>query len=312
MRKIIVFLLLLYASHVYGQYNRSFFLSELNEWYFQRGNHSIKLYDIEDYLNEENVEITTKTYELFSKDFYDLTRTSDVYCCEVEIEGITKKVLAVLLYTGSGRFPWFYLFVYNDSIKKYQLKLESEKDLYPILINDKYYFVERTRDYDSGRYYKYSICEITSAYVVNELFVFEKRYEYPLNKKLLEYISSDEINMIAEQDYRFLGVFPRKPELVEVDFGNYTFISYIHYTSVGYHATNMDLIIQHNGKEYLKYIGIWGFNIKKNKQGAYLVILSMDDENPYACIVGLNIEIIDLANMEIVENMYTEPIESFY
>lgn len=312
MKKALIPVMLACAACLHSQQSRDEAISALQEWYFDEGARKPVYREIEDCLSINTVEETEDTYELFSEDFFDATRTSDVYCAEVTIDGLRNPAFAALLHEGSGRFPRFLLFTYNDATARYGLSFSGDYDMYPIIIDGACYFVEVSRDYDSGRYYEFRIVEITGDLTKRQLFAFHKRYDYPLDDDISLYISSDEINRIAEQDYSFLGVQDRKPVAIDMNIAGYSLRARIRYTSVGYFATTMDLTLATPTGNTLSYDRIWGFKTAKQGDRLYLIILSMDEAHPVSSIESFNLRVIDAETGSVVANRYIEPREAFY
>lgn len=215
----------------------------------------------------------------------------------------------VLLFQGSGRFPVFYGFKKDTRTGKFKRTLTLERNIEPAELGGGIYFVEAFRDFNSGRWPLHKILKMNSDMTLDKVAEVYTSYNYRLNPGVAKYISSEQLNHIAEQDYTFLGIKEKKPTdfIIAVD-GNKV-NAHIKWTSVGYFATTVELAVSDDQGSTKKFEQLWGFSISRIGQQSYLCTLLMDEENRISNIQDFRVNIYRMSDWTIVASQFATASE---
>ena len=126
---------------------------------------------------------------------------------------------------------------------------------------------------------------------------------------------------MATFDYSFMGLKGDHPEIIEREVLDKKIIAKPYYTSVGYMASNFEIIIYKRGDEVIKNEGKafedereilkinegqWGFNLVEKGNKFYLVYIGMGNsrEQRVSTIESFMLNVLDLSTLEIVYSSY--------
>lgn len=215
----------------------------------------------------------------------------------------------VLLIQGSGRFPVFYGFKKDTRSGKFRRVLTMERYIEPAELGGEIYFVEAFRAFNSGRWPTHQILKMKSDMTLAKIAEITTSYTYRLNPDVARYISSDQLNQIAEQDYSFLGIQEKQPTDFILAVDGKSVQAHIKWTSVGYFATTVDVTVTDYQGLTRKFEQLWGFSVKRLGQQSYLCTLLMDDENRVSAIQDFRVNIYRMSDWKLVASQFASASE---
>src|SRR5574344_2163458 len=266
-----------------------------------------KYTDFRKELNIDTVENTVDTAELFGKDFIDFTVQDNAYCSLVKIKGISQKTYAMMEVSGSGRFPYLYIFAYDSNSKKIKLIYQfSDKNVIPVEGKDSTLFLEIVKDFDNKRLKGYNLLEINNGQW-NLVESINLSYYYYLSNEDTKWISPERIEQLAKFDYSFAGYPTDHPANIVYKVNNKVIQGELYYTSVGYMASNYEIKILENDKQIASLGSQWGFFVTYSNGKPYLVYIGMGEEpgeERVSSIESFYLNVIDLETMKKVYRNY--------
>ena len=186
-----------------------------------------------------------------------------------------------------------------------------EKHLEPVFFSDQLLFIESQRDFNSGRWSYYNIFKIKKNWTFDLINKITKKFHYNLSAQMKNYISSDILNNIAEQDYTFLGITGEQLENFELNHGDYYIRAHVEWTSVGYYATRINVQIKTKLESIKDFKALWGFSIGNHDRNTYFVTVAMDDDHRESAIQNFRINVYDIQTWLVIASEYVKAIESF-
>jgi len=266
-----------------------------------------KYADFRKELNVDTVEATVDTDEIFGKDFIDFTVKDNAYCSLVKIKGISQKTYAMMEVSGSGRFPYLYIFAYDSNSKKIKLIYQfSDKNVIPVEGKDSTLFLEIVTDFDNKRLKGYNLLEINNGQwkLIESINL---SYYYNLSNEDTKWISPERIEQLAKFDYSFAGYTKDHPDKIIYKVNDKVIQGELYYTSVGYMASNYDIEILKNDKQISSLGSQWGFFVTYSNGKPYLVYIGMGEEpgeERVSSIESFYLNVIDLETMKKVYRNY--------
>jgi hypothetical protein len=241
---------------------------------------------------------------LFEGDFDSIVRNNS-YAFLFDIDEDKTKELIFLQVVGSLRIPHFFVCRIDSIAKKYRVsKCIKDKYLFPLTFKNHLYFIDKADDFNSKRIKSVTIYDITKRFNLIKKASLNVKYSYRIPDSLKPYIRSDFLESLPKSDLKHLSkrTFLRflKDEH-QILFDNDDMLTFkIHYTSVGYYQTTMDIELEINGGESIKYEGIFGFDIIQSNRNKFLVISEEDDRNRVMGIMNMKISVISFTTLHIV------------
>ena len=263
--------------------------------------------DFRDELNINTVENTIDNTELFGEDFIDFTVKENDYCSLVKIDGISQKTYAMMEVSGSGRFPYLYIFTYDPLIKKIKLIYQfNDKYVIPIEYKGSTFFLEIVTKFDNKRLQRYNLLALNNGQW-NLIESINLTYYYNLSNEDTKWISSERIEQLANFDYSFIGYKEDHPNKITYKLQNKLIQGQLYYTSVGYMASNYEIEILENDKQIENLGSQWGFFVTYTNGKPFLVYIGMGEEpgeERVSSIESFYLNVIDLGTMEKVYRNY--------
>jgi len=314
MKRIITVIYLVACSIVflYGSETQSELLEHFVDWESGKPDTTglIKYSKVKDVLTPATVE-PDKYDDTFTSGIYEYSiNDSDlVALVDTDFDGVDEAF--VLLLQGSGRFPVFYGFKKSSATSKYRRVMTEDKNIQPAVLGGDVYFIESFREFNSGRWPFHNILTLSSDMKFSIIARITTKYSYVLSADVEQYVNSDEINKIAEQDYSFIGIDEKRPTDFSLEMDKNSIQAHIRWTSVGYYPTTINLKIANQSGIEKKIDGLWGFSIKKVRDIPFLCTISMDDQHRIAGIQDFRITIYRLTDWEIIVSEYIVATKSY-
>ena len=271
----------------------------------------------EDYENELNFETidapVDDKYEFTETEIY-YTKKANIYCTEIYLKGVKDRMLAMLQIEGSGWFPYFKIFRFDDKKQKWTIYYSSEGSLgecgtvFPVRnpFSGYTFFFEQVINFDNKRLISYDLLSFENKKwkVIESV---KARYVYNLSEEDQKWISPEIIEKMAAFDYSFMGIEKDHPETIELEFDDKKIVAKLFYTSVGRMASNYDITIYKNSfeEEKLLYLGNcqWGLNFVEKDGKHYLVYIGPGSADRVT-IENFMLNVIDLSTLKTVYQSY--------
>ena len=302
-KNLLILLLCFTAVSIHSETYLSPLIPKINKIYSELKGYT----DFRKELNVDTVEATVDTDEIFGKDFIDFTVKDNAYCSLVKIKGISQKTYAMMEVSGSGRFPYLYIFAYDSNIKKIRLIYEFDnKNVIPVEGKDSTLFLEIVTDFDNKRLKGYNLLEINNGQwkLIESINL---SYYYNLSNEDTKWISPERIEQLAKFDYSFAGYTKDHPDKIIYKVNDKVIQGELYYTSVGYMASNYDIEILKNDKQISSLGSQWGFFVTYSNGKPYLVYIGMGEEpgeERVSSIESFYLNVIDLETMKKVYRNY--------
>ena len=302
-KNLLILLLCFTAVSIHSETYLSTLIPKINKIYSELKGYT----DFRKELNVDTVEATVDTDEIFGKDFIDFTVKDNAYCSLVKIKGISQKTYAMMEVSGSGRFPYLYIFAYDSNSKKIKLIYQfSDKNVIPVEGKDSTLFLEIVTDFDNKRLKGYNLLEINNGQW-NLIESINLSYYYNLSNEDTKWISPERIEQLAKFDYSFAGYTKDHPDKIIYKVNDKVIQGELYYTSVGYMASNYDIEILKNDKQISSLGSQWGFFVTYSNGKPYLVYIGMGEEpgeERVSSIESFYLNVIDLETMKKVYRNY--------
>ena len=220
-------------------------------------------------ITPSEVAIDNKSVDYFSNGIFEYIKEDASYAARVDIDNDGISEIATLFIVGSGRYPEFFVLKKSPINNKFKIVVHLEKHLEPVFFSDQLLFIESQRDFNSGRWSYYNIFKIKKNWTFDLINKITKKFHYNLSAQMKNYISSDILNNIAEQDYTFLGITGEQLENFELNHGDYYIRAHVEWTSVGYYATRINVQIKTKLESIKDFKALWGFSIGNHDRNTY-------------------------------------------
>jgi hypothetical protein len=241
---------------------------------------------------------------LFDNDFDSIVRNNS-YAFLSDIDGDKTKELIFMQVEGSLRISHFFVCRFDSIAKKYRVsKRIKDKYLFPLAFKNHLYFIDKADDFNSKRIKSVTIYDITKRFDLIKKASLNVNYSYWIPDSLKPYIRSDFLESLPKSDLKHLtkrSFFRFLKDEHQILFNNDDLLTFnIHYASVGYYQTTMDIELEINGGESKKYKDIFGFDIIQSNRDKYLVISEEDDRNRNIGIMNMKISVISFTTFQIM------------
>jgi len=292
-------------------------------------NHEYTTYEnYENELNYTTIEVSDREKCGFLPNEISYTKNANLYCTEIYLDDVKDRLIAMMQIEGSGRFPYLTIFRFDSKKQKWIIYYYGDGSagncglVYPVQnpITGKTLFFEEERNFDNRRLVAYNLLSFKNKKWKKESTA-RACYVYNLTNDEKKWISSGIIEKMATFDYSFMGLKGDHPEIIEREVLDKKIIAKPYYTSVGYMASNFEIIIYKRGDEVLKNEGKafedekeilkinegqWGFNLVEKGNKFYLVYIGMGNsrEQRVSTIESFMLNVLDLSTLEIVYSSY--------